>query len=98
MLFHVVFEFTDPTEAGERRSLAVLAEWQPPAGTEIIDWYGFADNTGGVAIIEVDGAAALTELTAVWMPWCRFTATPIVPIQERVAIATAAIAFRDSVS
>jgi hypothetical protein len=31
-------------------------------------------------------------------PWCRFTATPIVAIQERVAIATSAMAFRDAVS
>ena len=98
MLFHVAFEFIDPSEEGERRSLGVLAQWQPPAGTEIIDWYGFADNTGGIAIIEVDSARALTELTAVWMPWCRFTVTPIVPIQERATVATAAIAFRDSVS
>ena len=97
MRFHVVFESIDPSEEGERRSLAVLAQWQPPAGTDIVEWYGFADNTGGFAIIDVDSAAALTELTAVWMPWCRFTATPIVPIQERVALATGAIAFRDSV-
>ncbi len=98
MLFHAAFEFTDPTEEGERRSLAILSQWQPPAGVEILHWYGLADNTGGIAIMEVDGAATLTELTAVWMPWCRFTATPIVPIEERVAISTAAIAFRGSVT
>jgi hypothetical protein len=97
MLFHVVFEFTDPSEEGERRSLAVLAQWQPPAGTQINHWYGFADNTGGIAIIEVDTVAALSELTAVWMPWCRFTVTPILPIAERAAIANGAVAFRDSI-
>jgi hypothetical protein len=97
MLFHVLFEFIDSTEEGERRSLAVLSQWQPPAGTDIVEWYGFSDNTGGFATIEVASAGALTELTAVWMPWCRFTATPIVTIQERVALAHAAIDFRDSV-
>ena len=98
MLFHLTFAFTDSSEDGERRSLAALAQWQPPAGANITDWYGFADNTGGVAIVDVDSAAAMTELTAVWMPWCRFTATPIVPIQERAAIATGAMTLRDSVA
>jgi hypothetical protein len=93
-----MFEFIDPSEEGERRSLAVLAQWQPPAGADITAWYGFADNAGGVAIIEIDSAAALTEVTATWMPWCRFTVTPIVPIADRAAIARAAVTFRDSVS
>lgn len=98
MLFHVRWEFVDTTEEGERRSLAVFSSWQPPAGAEFQGFYGFADNSGGVAIIEADSAATLTRTTAPWTPWLRFTVTPIVPIEEATAIAGEAVQFRDSVS
>jgi hypothetical protein len=97
MLFHVLWEFVDTTEEGERRSLAVFSQWQPPAGAEFQGFYGFADGTGGVAIIEVDSVATLARTTAPWVPWLRFTATPILPIEESSAIAAEGIAFRDSV-
>jgi len=98
MLFHVRWEFVDTTEEGERRSLAVFSGWQPPAGAEFQGFYGFADNSGGVAIIEADSAATLARTTAPWTPWLRFTVTPIVPIEESTAIAEEAVQFRDSVS
>lgn len=98
MLFHVSWEFTDTSEEGERRSLAVFAKWQPPAGAEFKGFYGFADGTGGIALIEADSAATLARTTAPWTPWLRFTATPIVPIEESTGIAAEAAAFRDSVS
>jgi hypothetical protein len=97
MLFHVMWEFVDTTEEGTRRSLEVFSQWQPPAGAEFQGFYGFADNSGGVAIIEVDSAATLSRTTAPWVPWLRFTATPIVPIAESSVIEGEAIAFRDSV-
>lgn len=98
MLFHATWEFTDTSEEGTRRSLAVFAKWQPPAGAEFKGFYGFTDGSGGVALIEADSAAALARTTAPWTPWLRFTATPIVPIEESTGIATEAAAFRDSVS
>jgi Protein of unknown function (DUF3303) len=97
MLFHVTWEFSDTSEAGERRSLAVFAAWQPPEGAEFKGFYGTADGRGGVAIIEADSAATLTRTTAPWTPWLRFTVTPIVPIEESTAIAGEAIGFRDTV-
>jgi hypothetical protein len=97
MLFHVVWKFVDTSEKGERRSLAVFAKWQPPAGAEFKGFYGCADGTGGVAIIEADSAATLARTTAPWTPWLSFTLTPIVPIEESTAIAGEAVAFRDSV-
>ena len=97
MLFHVSWEFTDTTEEGERRSLAVFQKWQPPAGAEFKGFYGFADGAGGVAIIEVDSVQTLARLTAPWVPWLSFTATPILPIEEATAIGGEAVAFRDSV-
>ena len=98
MLFHVLWAFTDQSEEAEKRSLAVFAQWQPPAGAEFKGFYGFVDGTGGVAIIEADSAATIARTTAPWTPWRSFTVTPILPVEEATAIAGEAIAFRDSVS
>jgi hypothetical protein len=98
MLFHVIWEFVDASEDGQRRSLGVFGKWEPPDGAEFKGFYGFADGAGGVAIIEVDSAATLARTTAPWTPWLRFRATPIVPVEESAAIAGEAVAYRDSVS
>jgi hypothetical protein len=98
MLFHVMWAFTDQSEEAEKRSLAVFAQWQPPAGAEFKGFYGFVDGTGGVAIIEADSAATIARTTAPWTPWLSFTVTPILPVEEATAIAGEAIEFRDSVS
>jgi hypothetical protein len=98
MLFHVTWKFVDSSEEGERRSLKVFAAWQPPAGAEFKGFYGFADGSGGVAIIEADSAATLARTTAPWTPWLSFTLTPILPIEEATGIGAEGVAFRDSVS
>jgi hypothetical protein len=98
MLFHVTWAFIDTSEDGIRRSLAVFSNWQPPAGAEFEGFYGFADGTGGVALIEADSAATVARTTAPWAPWLRFSITPIVPIEESSAIAGDAVGFRDSVT
>ena len=98
MLFHVVWEFTDQSEQAERRSLDVFSKWQPPAGADFSrGFYGFADGSGGVAIVEADSAETLARTTAPWTPWLRFEITPILPVEESAAIAGEGIAFRDSV-
>lgn len=97
MLFHVTWEFSDTSEEGSRRSLGVFSSWQPPEGAEFKGFYGTADGSGGVAIIEADSAATLARTTAPWTPWLRFKVTPIVPIEESTAIAGEGVAFRDSV-
>ena len=98
MLFHVMWRFTDQTEEGEKRSLALFGRWQPPAGADFKGFYGFADGSGGVAIVEADSAATLARTTAPWVPWLAFTVTPIVPIEEAAAIGGEAVAFRESTS
>jgi hypothetical protein len=98
VLFHVTWQFTDQSEEAEKRSLAVFSQWQPPAGADFKGFYGFADASGGVAIIEADSAATLARTTAPWTPWLTFAVTPIVPIEEATAIGGEAIAFRDSVA
>ena len=97
MLFHVTWEFIDPSEEGEKRSLDVFSKWQPPAGAEFRGFYGFADNSGGVAIIEVDSLQTLGRTTAPFVPWLRFAATPILPIEELAQIGGEAVVFRDSI-
>ena len=98
MLFHVTWEFTEFTEASEPRHLALFSQCKPPAEADFKSFYNFADNSGGVAILEVDSAATLARATATWRPWLRFTARPIVPVEETIAIRGEAIAFRASVS
>jgi hypothetical protein len=97
VLFHVKWEFVDVTEEGQRRSLKMFSGWQPPEDAEFKGFYGFADGSGGVAIIEVESAAALARTTSPWTPWLRFTSTPILPIEESAAIAGESVQFRDSV-
>ncbi|MDQ3931855.1 MAG: hypothetical protein M3252_03330, partial [Actinomycetota bacterium] len=59
-------------------------------------FYGFADGSGGVSVVEVDSAATLARATAPFTPWLRFTSAAIVPIEEAAAIAGEGVQFRDS--
>ncbi len=98
MLFHATWEFTDTSEDGIRRSLAVFSQWQPAAGAEFKGFYGFMDGGGGVALVEADDAATISRTVAPFVPWLRFAIRPILPIEESSAIAGEAVGFRDSVS
>ena len=95
MLFMVSWEFVDASEAGTKRSLETFGRWQPPEGADFQQFYGFADGSGGVAIVEVDSAATLAKATAPFTPWLRFTAKAVLPIEESSAIAGEAIGFRE---
>jgi hypothetical protein len=97
VLFHVEWEFIDTSEEADKRSLQVFSKWQPPEGAQFQGFYGFADGSGGFAIVEADTAASVARTTAPWTPWLRFTLTPIVPIEEATVIAGEAIAFREAV-
>ena len=93
MLFLVTWEFTDNSEEGQARTLSLFSKWQPgPA--EFKGFYGFADNSGGVAIIEAASAADLARTTAPWTPWLAFEVRPILPIEESSAIGGEAMAWR----
>jgi hypothetical protein len=97
VLFHVTWDFVDTSEEAVRRNLAFFSQWNPPVGFEFQGFWGFADGSGGVAIVEVDSATTLARTTAPFTPWLRFTATPILPVEESAAIAGEAVAARDSV-
>jgi hypothetical protein len=98
VLFHTTWEFTDTSEASIERNLAFFAQWKPPDGFEFKGFWGNADGSGGVAIVETDSAATLARATASFTPWLRFSTTPILPIEEASAIAGEAAAARSSFS
>lgn len=98
MLFHVTWEFVNSSEEGIRRNLALFSQWKTPDGFEFKGFWGFADNSGGVAIVETDSAEALARATAPFVPWLRFATTPILPIEESAAIAGDAVGYRDSIA
>lgn len=98
MLFSVEWEFTHTSEERQKRTLSMFSQWQPPEGADFQGWYGYADGRGGVAIVDVDSEATLQRTIGPWAPFMRFTPRPILPIQESVAIAGEAVAFRESVS
>jgi len=96
MLFHVSWEFIEPSEANQKRTLQLFSKWQPGPG-RFEGFYGFADGDGGVALIEAANAADLAKTVAPWTPFLKFTARVILPIQEASQINGAAAAWRDSV-
>jgi hypothetical protein len=95
MLFHVTWDFIDTSDAGQKRSLQLFSKWQPgPAKFEA--FYGFADGTGGVALVEAASVADLAKTLAPWTPFLRFTTRPILPIRESAEINGTAAAWRDA--
>lgn len=95
MLFHVTWEYIDPSEANQKRSLLLFSKWKPGPG-QFQAFYNFADGAGGVALIEVGSASDLAKTIAPWTPFLRFSTRAIVPIQEAAAIDAAAAAWRDA--
>jgi Domain of unknown function (DUF3303) len=96
MLFHTTWEFVNPSEEAIQRNLAFFSQWKPPDGFEFKGFWGFADGSGGVAIVETDSATTIAKATAPFAPWLRFTTTPILPVEESAAIAGEAAAARAS--
>jgi len=94
MLFHVSWDFTDVSEANQKRSLQLFSKWTPgPARFQA--FYGFADGGGGFALVEADNAADLAKTVAPWTPYLRFRARVVLPIQESSRINGEAMAWRD---
>jgi hypothetical protein len=99
VLFHTTWEFhPSNSEEAIQRNLAFFSQWQPPDGFEFKGFWGNADNSGGVAIVEADSAASIAKATSPFTPWLKFSITPILPIEESAAIAGEAAAARASFS
>ncbi len=93
MLFLVTWEFTDESNTGQQETLATFARWEPgPA--QFLGFYGFAEGSGGCAIVEAGDAATLARTMAPFTPWIRFEARAMLPVQESAQIAGEALAWR----
>jgi hypothetical protein len=97
MLFLATWDFTDTSEEGVERSLAVFQNWKPPAEVEFKGFYGYADQSGGCAIVEASDAVAISKTMAPFIPWMVFTVRPILTAEESAQIAGEAVAFWKSV-
>lgn len=95
MLFHVSWEYIDMSETAQKRSGDLFAQWQPgPAQFQA--FYDFADRTGGFALVEASSASDLAKTMAPWTPFLKFSARPVLPVQESAEIEQAAAAWRES--
>jgi hypothetical protein len=98
MLFASIYTFKpSASEASIKRLNRLFASWQPPKGYEIKAHYSFADGTGGMTLAETSSEAAMYETILPWLPFLDFRVVPLVEIEKGFALATAAIAWRDSV-
>ena len=95
MLFLVTWDFIDTSDEAQARTLELFAKWQPGPGV-FQGFYGYADGTGGVAIVEADTAATLARTVAPWVPYLSFETRPILPVQESAAIGGEALAWRQA--
>ena len=85
-------------ERGSRATEScLLRAVEATRGLKFQGFWGYADGSGGAAIVEVDNATTLAKATFPFTPWLRFTTTPIIPIEESAAIAVEAAAARASV-
>lgn len=96
MLFHVTWTFINTSEEGQKRSLGLFSQWEPPAEANIQGFYGYADGTGGAMIVDVPDATTIARMTATWTPWLLFESKPILPIEESAGISGEAVAYRES--
>jgi hypothetical protein len=98
MLFASIYTFrANSSEATIKRLNTLFANWQPPKGYQIKAHYSFADGTGGMTLAESDSEAAIYETILPWLPFLEFRVVPVVEIEKGFALATAAIAWRESI-
>ena len=95
MPFHVTWDYIDSSEVGQKRMLLLFSKWQPGPG-QFQGFYGFADGSGGVALIGAGSATDLAKTMATWTPFLRFTARAILPVRESAEISGAAAEWREA--
>lgn len=98
MLFAATYTFrASASEATSKRLNRLFGSWQPPKGYEIKAHYAFADASGGLTLVESGSEAAIYEALIPWVPFVEFRVHPLVEIEKSYPIATAAIAWRESI-
>jgi hypothetical protein len=84
-------------EAAAKRIDEVYSKWTPPAGTTFHQFLVKADSSGGYGVIETDNPADLAETTAKFGVFAEYRIDPVLDAAEAVALAQAAIEFRESI-
>ena len=98
MLFAAMYTFrANASEATIKRLNSLFGNWQPPKGYEIKMHYSFADGTGGLTLVETGSVTAMYEAIIPWIPFVEFRVVPVIEIEKAFPIATAAIAWRESI-
>lgn len=98
MIFAVTYKFRESaSEATLKRLSTLFGNWQPPKAYEIKMHYSYADGSGGLTLVETDSPTAMYEALVPWAPFIEFRAVPILEIEKSFPLATAAIAWRESI-
>jgi len=98
MLFAVTYKTRgNITEDTAGRSLKLFANWAPPAGYVFKSHYTNADGTGGLALVEIDSAAAALEVHSAWTPFFEFKTVPLVEIDQAMQIHAKTSGWRNSI-
>ena len=85
-------------EISARRALELFSKWQPDPGTTILQFVGYVDSEGGVAIIETDNVEEVMAATAKFAPYNRFEVRPVLDVADWVRIAQEGISYRNGIS
>jgi hypothetical protein len=98
MQFAVFYTYRpSASEATVKRLNQLFGRWQPPKGYEIKAHYVFADGTGGLTLVETGSEAAMYEAIVPWSAFVEFRVAPLLEIEKSFPIATASIAWRESI-
>ena len=84
MLLAAIYSTRNATEEGQRRSLELFMNWQPPF--EFQAHYARADGRGGIGIFDVDDPAVVLEAVTPFTAFFDFEVVPLVDIQDAVPI------------
>jgi hypothetical protein len=95
MLFGIVYTLKGGSEADTKRSLQLFTSWEPTI--EFKGHWAFATG-GGMALAEVESAAAIVEAVAPWTPYFDFKVEPVLPVEDAVPIFMKTNAWRDSIA
>ncbi|MGQ0620440.1 MAG: DUF3303 domain-containing protein [Panacagrimonas sp.] len=75
-----------------------FSNWKPPAAYVFKAHYSYADGSGGLALVEIDSAAAALEAQGVWTPFFEFKMVPIVEVAQGLQIGFGNVRWRESIS
>ena len=98
MLFAVIYKSKSTSEELDQRAMSLSKNSSPPEELELQSHHVFADNSGGLAIVEASSAESLLAGTAPWSVFNEYTIHPLVEFSAAMTIFDKALTWRKSVS